>query len=92
MHTPTPREHPTTATEKNWFSLSVERLLAKMPIVVDARTCTRGSIDVDYASVAILAQVCVVCGLGFLVRHELVLPFAGAFGDDNVPATQILKS
>jgi len=34
---------------------------------------SHGSVDVDYASVAILAQVCVVCGLGFIVRHELVL-------------------
>ena len=87
MRTPNTTRTPSIATKRSSFSLYVERLLAKMPIVVDARTCTRGSIDVDYASVAILAQVCVVCGLGFLVRHELVLPFAGAFGDDNVPAT-----
>jgi len=83
----TPREHPTAATEKITFILSIERLLAKRPIAVDARTCIPSSVNVDYSSVTILAQVCDVCSLGFIVRHELVLLLAGAFGDDNFPAT-----
>ena len=87
MRTPNTTRTPSIATKRSSFSLYVERLLAKRPIAVDARTCIPGSVDVDYASVAILVQVCVVCGLGFIVRHELVLPLAGAFGDDKFPAT-----